>query len=129
MGKEITWGKSFNAALSADPGNTTALALLGRTAAALSPAAGAAPDAPARQDAGEAKAPFDWDRAEADVGSDVPPPFVAEPQPGQTSRRVVMQVGLSAKVLKVPVAVPAAEVIVKDPAMSLGSQKPTNPLS
>ncbi len=33
---------------------------------------------------GPSTASFDWTRAEREVGSDVPPPFVAEPQPGSS---------------------------------------------
>ena len=97
-----------NAVLRQDPTDSAALALLNRTVAALTAQAGPAgpaaePDAGARDaqlqetevrgsGPGDAEAApaedepsaaaFDWTRAEREVGSDVPPPFVAEPQLG-----------------------------------------------
>ncbi|MDN3481304.1 AAA family ATPase [Arthrobacter sp. APC 3897] len=90
-----------NAVLQRDPGSRPALALLSRTVAAMTgqaagpapapaeePAARAAeaekaaaqPDPSPHADIDPADAAFDWTRAESEVGSDIPPPFVAEPQ-------------------------------------------------
>ncbi|MEG9247505.1 AAA family ATPase [Arthrobacter sp. Soc17.1.1.1] len=74
-------------ALQADPGNRQALGLLAAAATALStpaetmpPAAPSAPAAPAgaqdAQDAPGTSGGFDWEQAEQEVGSAVPPPFV-----------------------------------------------------
>ena len=95
----------INAALGAEPGNAAALTLLSRTAAALNPPQGAAhgpaaevpvaevpvpeapvpvPDAPEPEEPDPGmedpepgtEAAFDWTRAEAEVGTELPPPFV-----------------------------------------------------
>ena len=75
-------------ALQADPGNGQALGLLAAAATALStpagpaaPAAPAAPAGPAESSGPAASSPatsggFDWEQAEQEVGSAVPPPFV-----------------------------------------------------
>ncbi|WP_104159924.1 ATP-binding protein [Arthrobacter sp. ZGTC212] len=80
-----------NAVLQQEPTHEAALELLSRTVAALTSAsATAASGAPSADPATEpdpvsdpeepAAAAFDWTRAETEVGSDIPPPFVAEPQ-------------------------------------------------
>lgn len=90
-----------NAVLQRDPASQPALALLNRTVAAMTgQAAGASltpaeatparaedaentaaePDSAPDTDIDPSDAAFDWTRAESEVGSDVPPPFVPEPQ-------------------------------------------------
>lgn len=101
-------------ALQADPANDQARLLLGTAATALSsppgaaepddapddaPGGGAAPGAPA------GPAAFDWDKAEHEVGSAVPPPFVeASPVP----------VGPAADDGTAPVEVPREAVTLSD---------------
>lgn len=94
----------INAVLQKDPAHQDALALLNRTVTAMTSRVAPAeeqpanPPAPFQEDrpadiadpgpvpeadpaaSGTAEAAFDWTRAENEVNSDVPPPFVGEPQ-------------------------------------------------
>ncbi len=67
-------------ALQADPGNRQALGLLAAAATALSTPALSTPAAPAASedtpDTSDTSGGFDWEQAEQEVGSAVPPPFV-----------------------------------------------------
>ena len=109
-GRAVAALGQINTVLGAEPGNAEALALLGRTVAALgagaAPAPSAAPNAPAADQTPpapprgaeaaqegppppEAAGPedstgrpedFDWERAESDINLPVPPPFL---EPGR----------------------------------------------